>query len=372
MCSLPHGSESVLMVPRHNKDGVGQQMSESVANTEAQPQKSADDHDWAFTIAIVVLVISILAVGAWLGYSVYAQKQLEAASSPAMRALGELADVVKQYPNDAAVRVRYAEALATAAKYDQAMEQLRNAIKIDPEHGGAYLDMGLVAMAQQEYPAAERYFKKVVDLTEGKQFQDVSDRREAALYNLGVIAVADERWEDAVGYLKGALRIRKDASDTYLALAQAYRGLDEPDKAIENITIALAFDPNYAEARYELGKLYLEVSNEPSAAVELRRSLDLAPDADPANEALESLGPIEERIAKAEAAFEQGDFKEALGLATIAVALDPSDPDALMVYGLSRENTGDRVGAIMVYRSVLENDAKNTAASEALDRLNAE
>lgn len=344
-------------------------MSESVANVDIQPQKPKRDYDLVLTVVIGLLAVAVIAVGVWLGYSVYRQNQLDDASSPALRALGELSDVVREYPNDAAVRVRYAEALATAGMYDKAMDQLRNAIKIDPEHGGAYLDMGLVAMAQEEYPSAERYFKKVIDLTEGKQFQDVSDRREAALYNLGVIAVADKRYEDAVGYLKGALRIRKDASDTYLALAQAYRGLEEPDKAIDNLSVALAFDPNYAKARFELGMLYLEVSNEPSAAVELRRSLDLAPDADPVSEALESMGPLEKRIAAAEAAYADGDYKAALDYATIAVAIEPANPDALMIYGLAREKGGDKDGAIMVFRSVLDADPENVGAQEALDRL---
>ncbi|MDO8987764.1 MAG: tetratricopeptide repeat protein, partial [Coriobacteriia bacterium] len=255
--------------------------------------------------------------------------------------------------------------------YDEAMEQFANAIKIDPEHGGAYLDMGLVAMAQQKYSDAEGYFEKVIELSEGGQFQDVSDRREAALYNLGVIANSESRWEDAVGFLKGALRIRKDASDTYFHLALAYRGLDEGDKAIESMLVALAFDPNYAEARYELGRLYMDVSNEPSAAVEFRRAVDIAPNADPVIEVLASLGPVDDRVADARKAFKDGNAVSALGFATIAVAVEPTNVDALMVYGQAREDTGDLSGAIIVYRSVLDADPKNTTAAKALDRLNA-
>lgn len=345
-------------------------MSESVANATPEVRKPRD-YDGIFALAIVGLAIAIIALGSWLGYSVYVQNKMDEASSPAMRALGELADVARQYPSDAAIRVRYAEALATAGMYDEAMEQLANAIKIDPEHGGAYLDMGLVAMAQQKYPEAESYFQKVIELSEGGQFQDVSDRREAALYNLGVIAVSEDRWEDAVGFLKGALRIRKDASDTYLHLARAYRGLGEGDKAIESMLVALAFDPNYAEARYELGMLYMDASNEPSAAVEFRRAVDLAPEADPVIEVLGSLGPVDDRVADARKALKDSDAVEALGFATIAVAVEPTNVDALLVYGQAREDTGDVSGAIVVYRSVLEADPKNTTATKALDRLNA-
>ncbi|MDO8987667.1 MAG: hypothetical protein Q7V14_05545, partial [Coriobacteriia bacterium] len=85
-------------------------MSESVANVTPDARKPRN-YDRIFSLAIVGLAITIIMLGSWLGYSVYLQNKTDEASSPAMRALGELADVARKFPSDAAIRVRYGEAL---------------------------------------------------------------------------------------------------------------------------------------------------------------------------------------------------------------------------------------------------------------------
>ena len=62
--------------------------------------------------------------------------------------------------------------------------------------------------------------------------QNVDERRENALYNLGLLRfVATSEYEEAAGYFKEALRIRKDASDTYYNLAVRLRGMEDTTAA---------------------------------------------------------------------------------------------------------------------------------------------
>ena len=114
-----------------------------------------------------------------------------------------------------------------------------------------------------------------------------------AAYNLGRLAILDERYEDAVAQLKESLRIRRDASDTYYHLALAFKGLDETDAAIEQLELALAFDPNYAAAFYQLGTIYLLEGDDINASYALYQAVRLEPEAEVAIEALASLGEAE-------------------------------------------------------------------------------
>ena len=333
---------------------------------------SADAVDLAFQAVISVLVVAVLGLSGWFGYSYYLQREIESQSSPAMRALRELEDVVREYPDEAAIRVRYGEALATAGLYEKALESFAYAIQIEPGHVGAHLDTGLVQLATEDLRAAEQSFQQVVDLTEGTQYAEVNDLREIALYQMGVLSVAEERFEDAIAYLKGALRIRRDASDTFYELALAYRGLDEPGKAESNVEIALAFDPNYSQARYLRGLLYLDESSEASAAVEFRHSLDLIPEAGPPREKLEDLGPVADRIEDSVAALEANDLKTAFEQSSIAVSIEPARVDALRLHAEILESSGDDAEALLYFERVLAIEHDDSDALEAVERLAAD
>ncbi len=186
---------------------------------------------------LVALVLSILGAAAYFGYSVYRDRQTNFATSAAGRLVGMLQKQVREKPNDVILRVRLGEALGGMGKYADATEQLNAALKIDPKHIGAHLDLGLVALAAENPNAAESYFKKVLDLTEGAQYAALDQSRELALYNLGLLAMDKKDYGEAAGFFKAALVIRKDSSDTYYQLAKALQGMDEIDGAIQQLEI---------------------------------------------------------------------------------------------------------------------------------------
>ncbi len=123
---------------------------------------------------------------------------------------------VRKTPNDVILRVRLGEAYGAAGKYDQAVEQFKQALKIDPKHVGAYLDLGMVAVLTENDAAAERYFKKVIELTETAQIRERGPASRERLLQPGLLKLKQKKYEEAAGYFKEALRIRKDASDTYV------------------------------------------------------------------------------------------------------------------------------------------------------------
>ncbi len=208
---------------------------------------------------VVLGVAVVLGLGGLLGYSVWQARNAEDLSTPAGRAIADLKDRVKATPNDAELRVRLGEALATAGLIDEAIEQFRTAVKLEPEaHRG-------LPRPRHHRDAEEAAQDRRGLLQQGRRAHDEqrdartsTSGRETAFFYLGEIALDAKRYEDAVANFKASLRIRRDASDTYYLLAQALKGMDRNDAALKQLDAALAFDPNYAEAHYLMGEIYLD------------------------------------------------------------------------------------------------------------------
>ncbi|TLM97389.1 MAG: tetratricopeptide repeat protein, partial [Actinobacteria bacterium] len=260
------------------------------------------------------------------------------------------------------LRVRYGEALACAGLTNDAVEQFRAALKVDKNHTGAYLDLGMLAMQADERKSAEGYFTKVVDLTEGAQYETINQRREQALFQLGTIALDDRRYEDAAGFFKAALRIRKDASDTYYLLAQSFRGMDDDNAALKQLDAALTFDPNFAEAHYLYGTILADRKDVVNAAIHLRKAADLAPERKEPAEALAKLGSASDAYDRAKTALAQKRYGEAIDAILLARALDPKSVDAALLQArilIAKNNTK---AAKSIIEEALVLDAKNAEA----------
>lgn len=338
------------------------------ATREASVPRS-ERTDEILRYVIIGLFAVVLGAGAFFGYTIWKTSQDEANSTPAQRALVTLERAVRRDPDHAGARVRYGEALASAGLFDEATEQFKAAVKIDENHTGAWLDLGLVAMQVDQRLQAEKYFEKVVDLTNGAQYENIDQRRETALFHLGEIALDDKRFEDAAGYFKASLRIRKDASDTYYLLAQSLYGLESYDGALEQLDAALAFDPNYPEAHFLYGTILMDRGDRVNAAVHLRTAATLAPDVKQAQEALEELGTADAAIDRSEKALAAGDSKKAVEEALLARALEPQNVDAGLAHAAAVIKLGDKKAAKAVLQEVLELEATNAEAKKLLASL---
>ncbi len=106
--------------------------------------------------------------------------------------------------------------------------------------------------------------------------------------------LSNNEFDDAIGYFKSALRIRNDASDTYYYLARAFDGAGDVDEALRQLEIAVKFDPNFAQARYFLGDLYLAQGDKVLASYNYGKAAQLAPDAPEPQAAIAKFGSPEE------------------------------------------------------------------------------
>lgn len=327
--------------------------------------------DTILRIAIAVMLVVILAFGGFFGYTVYRDRKAAEDAIPAIRLSKTLQGQVREHPNDAVLRVRYGEALGAAGKDQEAIEQFNAALKIDPKHTGAYLDLGIVAMSAGRYDEAKSFFEKVVELTEGTEMAGVSDRRETALFNLGVLAFQQKKYDEAIGQFKAALRIRRDASDTYMYLAQSLEAIGQNADAEINAGYAVRFDPSFAQAHYLLGKLYLADGRRLEASQEVGRARELAPDSPEPKQLAEKIGDPKELYKQAVADAESKP-EAAIEAATIAFNLDRrNNIAAAKLAGKLMVANGEKAEALKLYRRAAElvtDDAEINAAIEALTK----
>lgn len=325
--------------------------------------------DLWLNLTVALLVALLLGGAAYFGYSVYNDRKIEESSSAPGRIAAALEPQVRKSPNDAILRVRLGEAYGAMGKYSQAIEQFNAALKIDPKHTGAYLDLGMVAMLTKNFAAATGYFQKVISVTEGERFQGVDSVREQAFYNLGTLALDDKRYTDAAGYFKAALRIRRDASDTYYRLARALQGLGDVDGAIQQLEIAVQFDPGLAEAHYYLGQLYQQKKDDVNASYQFAEAVKLAPGADPPRQALDAYGTAAEWIDKSKKAQAAGDSEAAINDILIARNLDPSSLAAAKLHAEMLVKKGDVAGALKVYQEAAKLDPKDAEVQSKVAAL---
>jgi tetratricopeptide (TPR) repeat protein len=344
-------------------------MTEVYAETEQRPARRQVGLNLWLNIALGVLLVGILGGAAYFGYSYYRDQQADLATTAGGRLAALLTAQVRKNPNDVILRVRLGEALGGMGKYADATEQLNAALKIEPKHIGAHLDLGLVALASNDPSVAESYFKKVVELTDGSQYAALNQSREVALYNLGLLAMEKKQYGDAAGYFKAALVVRKDASDTYYQLAKALQGMGEVDGAIQQLEIGLKFDPGFAEAHYFLGQLYKEKKDDVNASYQFVKAAELAPDGDPPREAVEAFGPASKWVEKSRASLAADNIEEALTSVLIARNLDQKSFDAAKLHAEILIKRGSIKDALDVYRQAAAIDASNAEVKAQIAAL---
>jgi len=325
--------------------------------------------DILLNIAVAVLVVAMIAIAGWFGYSVWRDRSADRLTQAPNRVVDALMAQVRKSPNDAVLRVRLGEALGAARRYPEATEQLNAALKLEPEHVGAHLDLGMISLLTRNEQEAENYLTRVVELTDAAQYVDVDERREKALYNLGLLKLSQDEYESAAGYLKGALRIRKDASDSYLALAQALEGMGEVDGAIDSLSNALAFDPGYAEAHYNIGLLYRQKKDDINASYHFGKAAELAPEADLPREALESYGTASTWINRSKQSQSSGASQAALDAILVARNLDPVNLDAIKQHALVLLELGEVSSAFEVYLKASETAKDDPQIKAAITRI---
>lgn len=328
--------------------------------------------DPLLTWAIRVVGLMVVGALAFLGYTVWQGQRQATDSSLAARAIANLEAAMEAEPENPDVRVLLGDAYRDTGRSGDAIEQYQKALELEQDNASALMGLALVAMGQEEWRTAQGYWGKAVDVLSESQFASQDLRLEKAYFYYGTTLIKLAEYEDAVLYLKEALRIKRSDADTHYALAVAYRELGSVNKQRESLENALLFVPNMPEANYDLGLLYIADGDEATAAELFRRAVDNAPQREEPLDELVKLGPFDDRYAAA-LALAETDPAGALADARVAAALEPTNVEAVRLVAqiLRRIGTSpdDERAAWERLVNLIPDDTEANQALEALDAL---
>jgi tetratricopeptide (TPR) repeat protein len=167
----------------------------------------------------------------------------------------------KSPETDPRVEELYAEAKSAEARGDgaEAIAKYESILQIAPGLAAAYNNLGALYLRQHEYE------KAVAALGRGLKI-DPKMPSASALLGISLYEMGD--YANARSRLEAALRANPKDSNVELTLANDLIKLGEPEAAASHFQQVTHRDPKNQEAWYQLGKVYMQLSQE--ALVKLR------------------------------------------------------------------------------------------------------
>jgi len=142
------------------------------------------------------------------------------------------------------------EVYADDERYAEAIKEYQAALSKRPDATGIHYAIGVALWVQHELGAAKKEFVEAL-----------KENPNDALTNLylGDIAVHDERFTEAHGYLSVAEKGQPGMAQVHVLLGKCYRGENHPEKAKIEFLAAIQADPTAPQPHYLLAQVYREL-----------------------------------------------------------------------------------------------------------------
>lgn len=169
-----------------------------------------------------------------------------------------LADLVPAPYNATQVRAQRRLVLALAyfeqGQHEVAMQEVRAALQIDPQHAGAYNLLGLLHQRNNALALAQHSFETSAHWA---QRQGNSNDLADAQHNLGGLLCAQAQYPRALAQFVHALSQPnyQQPSKTHLAAGLCHLRAGNPDAARDSWQRSLSIDPRNPNTRYQLALL---------------------------------------------------------------------------------------------------------------------
>jgi tetratricopeptide (TPR) repeat protein len=244
------------------------------------------------------------------------------------------------------IRTYLAMAASAQGNDDEAIRQLNQALKLNPDAANTHYNLGDILAKRRRYAEAVAQFEEVLRLKPG--FAKAHCHMADALGEQG-------KGEEAVRHYRSALSIDPSYADAHCNLAAELVAQGKFDEAVPHATAALRLRPEFPKAQYNLAVALAKQNRTDEAVEHLREALRLRPEFP---EAHNNLGALLQG---------QGKTDEAIKHFRDAVRLKPDYLDAHFNLGLVLEVRGSIEEAIDQYHQALRLDPKNAAIRERLD-----
>ncbi|HLL88451.1 MAG TPA: tetratricopeptide repeat protein [Tepidisphaeraceae bacterium] len=185
-------------------------------------------------------------------------------------------DQVREPAITADTRFAAGQLAESRGRFDQAIEQYREATKADPRHKAATFRLAMLLTAGRQYPAAVEAWNKYLTLTHGSAVAwanlglchglagntaaaeaafrkgiEVDPKSQPVRVNYGLMLAKAQRFADATAQWSAVL----PPAQVHYNLGSVYEQLNRLDDARNEYRKALAADPGFGDARSRLDAL---------------------------------------------------------------------------------------------------------------------
>jgi Flp pilus assembly protein TadD len=196
----------------------------------AEPIPRVAPLPWVHGLKWAAFIVPVV----WLGVS---------QSQGAMRRIERDRLVVDAVPRSAQARNNLGGSLLVQGQIDEAMEHLREALRLDPGHAEAHSNLGVALARRGRAADAIEEYRKALSLDPGQT---------QAYSNLGNALLAQGRVRDAITQFDAALAINPNDPQARTNRAGALLRDGRTDAAIADLEEVLRVSPNFEPARRNL------------------------------------------------------------------------------------------------------------------------
>lgn len=141
-------------------------------------------------------------------------------------------------------------------KYETAIQQLKAALKLDPQDLQNLNFLGMAYTAMGNFDEAEKIFNKALTLDPSAAM---------TLNNLGTLYLTQKKFDMAAQKLEAALALNPHIANAYNGLGVVYAKQNKWDLAIKNWDLAVRENPKNYDAMLNLAYAYLEIKQRDKA-----------------------------------------------------------------------------------------------------------
>lgn len=151
------------------------------------------------------------------------------------------------------------EAHYKASRYQAAVDELRQAIKLSPDWEDPHYVLGLSLTELGQLSEAIAEFKQVIELAIKDEPKILS------YYNMGNAHADLAQYDAAIAAYQQAIKLNHTLSRPHNNLGLAYAAQDRFEEAVAEFKQAVKLRSDYAQAHYNLGVAYLQMGRKEEA-----------------------------------------------------------------------------------------------------------
>ena len=230
-------------------------------------------------------------------------------------------------------------------RVDEAMANLRMALKYGPGNAAAYANLGDALRQKGRMNEAFAQYNRALE---------IEPWNVAAHVGFGNALLQTGRVDEAMVHYQKAIDIRPDFAKAHTDLGDAFLQTGRVDEAIAQYQKALENDPNDSEAHTNLGTASLQKGRVDEAIAHFQRALEIKPESATA------------QLNFGNAFLQKGRVDEAIAHYRRALELNPNSSEVHNNLGYGLLQTGRADEAIAHFQKALEIDPNNAAAHRNL------